>query len=143
MAGFEISEMSEDICSLLDDLGAKYKIHEKDDNEFSYLDEDEMSIREPNPYVSHPVIINLRRKISLFFANWHAHYCLDETDYAEFRETLSAIMNNELCSASAFLGKEHKWDSSVLAERTDVESKLPEEAFAGDQIMAQVCKEQW
>lgn len=145
MADFEISEIEKDICCLLDELGAKYKIHGKDDNEYSYLEENELSIRIPNPYVSHAIFINLQSKISLFFANWHAHYCYDETDYAEFCETLAAILNNTLCSASVFLGEgeECKWNCGVLAEKSDVENKPPEEAFAGNRIMAQVYSEQW
>lgn len=145
MADFEISEIAEDIYRLLDAPGIKYKIQSKDDNEYSYLEENELSISIPNPYLSHAIFINLQSEISLFYANWHAHYLYDETDHAEFCETLAAILNNMLCSASVFLGEgdECKLNESVLAEKSDVESKPPEEAFAGNRIMAQVDREQW
>lgn len=143
MESFEISEIAEDICCLLDELSVKYKIYGKDDNEFSYLEENELSIGISNPYVSHAIFINLQREISLFFADWHAHYCYDEADFSEFCETLAAILKNTVCSASVFLGEDRKWNGSVLAEKSNVESKPPEEAFAGNRIMAQVYREQW
>lgn len=145
MANPEISETAKDICCLLDELGAKYKIYVKDDNEYSYLEENELSIRIPNPYCSHAIFINLQSEISIYFADWHGHYCYDETDYAEFCETLSAILNNSVCSASVFLGEgeDCKWNGSTLAEKSDIENMSPEEAYAGNCIMAQVKREQW
>lgn len=139
----EIAEFAEDICCLLDDLGAKYTLHGKDNNEYSYLEENELSIRLLNPCVSHAIFINLQSEISIFFANWHAHYCYEEADFSELCETLAAILRNTVCSASVFLGEGEEWNGSVLAEKSNVESKPPEEAFAGSRIMAQVYKELW
>lgn len=62
----EIAEFAEDICCLLDDLGAKYTLHGKDNNEYSYLEENELSIRLLNPYVSHAIFINLQSELSIF-----------------------------------------------------------------------------
>ncbi len=143
MEGFGIIEAAKEICGLLDKLDVKYAIRRKDDNEYSYLEENELSIRLPNPYVSHAIFINLQREISLFFANWHAHYCYEEADFSELCETLAAILKNAVCSASVFLGEGEEWNGSVLAEKSNVEGKPPEETFVGSRIMAQVYKEQW
>lgn len=144
MEEFEPIDKLEDICRLLDDLGCKYKVHRHDDGEFSYLDDSEVSVKIPNPYDDRTMYIDLQGEISLYFGEeWHAHYYADEHDYQEFIATLRGILTNELCSVADFLGEEREWGGSTLAEKSDIESKPPEEAYAGNRIMAQVYKEKW
>lgn len=132
----------EEICGLLDELDVKYAIRRKDDNEYSYLEENELSIKLPNPYVSHAIFINLKREISLFFADWHAHYCYEEADFSELCETLAAILKNTVCSASVFLGEgeDRKWDGSVLAEKTTDRGSVCGKPYHGAGLQGTVGK---
>lgn len=140
---FQSVDKLDEVCALLDELAVKYEDHYNDDNEFSYLADGEVSIKIPDSFIERTMFIDFQGEISLYFADWHAHYCLDETYYAEFRETLTAILKNDLCSAAYFYGEELKWGGSTLALRADVENKPPDEAFAGNRIMAQVYREKW
>lgn len=76
------------------------------------------------------MFIDLQGEISLYFADWHTHYYLDKTDYAEFCETLTAILKNEICVGTVYLGSELKWHGSRLVLPTDIDNKPPFELFA-------------
>ncbi|MDE7399881.1 MAG: hypothetical protein K2N06_10185 [Oscillospiraceae bacterium] len=133
---FESWDKLDEIRLILNRLNVRYVVHRHDDEEFSYLNDNEICVKIPNPYTddtNRTVFIDLQDEISLFFgAEWHAHYYLTEEDYREFCETLSGFMKNELCSAAVFIGEDLHWGGSMLADRKSVSEKSAEEIFAGN-----------
>lgn len=142
MEEFDALGKLDEICGLLDELNCKYEIHERDGGEFSYLEDGDVCVKIPNPYADRPMFIDIQQEISLYFADWHAHYTACENDCAEFCETLRGFLENELCSAAYFLGDKREWGGSTTAFRADVLQKPPEECF-GMPVMARVYGERW
>lgn len=131
---FESWDKLNEIRGLLDGMNIKYEVHCHDEGEFSYLSDNEICIKIPNPYTddtNRTVFIDLQDEISLYFgAEWHEHYCLNEEDYCEFCETLSEFMKNEICSAAVFIGEDLRWHGSMIADRKSVAEKSAEKIFA-------------
>lgn len=129
---FEPLDKLEDVCALLDELSVKYEVHRDDEGGFSYLKDDEASIKIPNPYTDRTMFIDFQDEISLFFgAEWHEHYFLCERYYNELCETLFGLLKCELCSAAVFIGEERRWGGSMMSTKTEVAERSAEEIFAG------------
>lgn len=128
---FEPLDKLDEVCALLVELGMTYEVHRHDEGEFSYLKDDEASIKIPNPHTDRTMFIDFQDEISLFFGQeWHEHYFLTEYYFKEFLETLSGFLKNELCSAAVFIGEERRWGGSMMSTRTEVAEKSAEEIFA-------------
>lgn len=116
MDEFKSLDKLDEIRGILDEIGAKYEVHSHDDGEFSYLVDDEICIKIPNPYSERTMFIDLQDEISLFFGpEWHEHYYLTEEYFEDFRDTLTSILKNECCSHALFYGDDLQWGGSGLA----------------------------
>ncbi len=119
-----------DVQDLLDELSIKYELHRHDEDEFSYLKDDEVSIKMQNPFTERTAFIDFQDEISLFFGEeWHEHYYPYNDYFDEFLETLSGLFKNELCSAAVFIGDERRWGGSRLSSRVEISKKSAEEIF--------------
>lgn len=128
---FEPFDKLSDVCDLLDELSIKYEVHKHDNNEFSYLNEDEISIKVPDPFTERTMFIDFQDEISLFFGEeWHEHYYPSNNFFDEFLETLAGLLKNELCSAAVFIGDERRWGCSRLSSKAEVSQKSAEEIFS-------------
>ncbi|MDE7362607.1 MAG: hypothetical protein K2N38_11815 [Oscillospiraceae bacterium] len=103
----------ETVISLLDELVCKYELHSFGDAEYSWLGEDELSIMVINPNADRNMEIDFQNEISLFFAEWHDHFPLDETE--EMCTVITGIVRNEICSRAHFHGSEQQWGGSGLS----------------------------
>lgn len=131
MDEFKSLDKLNEICLVLGKLNVKYEVHRHDDGEFSYLSDNEICVKIPNPYSDRTMFIDLQDEISLFFGpEWHEHYYLTEEYYEEFRDTFTGILKNEHCSAAVFIGEDLRWGSSMLANKKSVFEKSAEEIFA-------------
>lgn len=129
---FDALDKLNEVCRLLDGLSVNYEIHRHDEGEFSYLKDDEASIKISNPYTDRTMFIDFQDEISLFFGKeWHEHYFLTEYYLKELLETLSGFLKNELCSAAVFTGEDRRWGGSMMSTRADVAEKSAEDIFAG------------
>ena len=118
------------VQDLLDELAVKYEVHHHGEGEFSYLKDDEISIKIPNPYNERTIFIDFQEEISLFFGEeWHEHYYPCNDYFDEFLETLAGLLKNELCSAAVFIGNERRWGCSMLSSRLEISKKNAEEIF--------------
>ena len=127
---FEPLEKTGDVCDLLDELAVKYEIRHHDEGEFSYLKEDEVSIKIQNPFTERTMFIDFQDEISLFFGEeWHAHYFPNDVYFSELLETLAGLLKSELCSAAVFIGDDGRWGGSMLSSRVEISRKSAEEIF--------------
>lgn len=95
---------SAEVCAFLDNLGVRYEFHRRDDGEFKYLKESEVSVKIPNPYAERTMFVDFQNEISLFFGEeWHEHYYPNDDDINEFYDTLKGILENVYCSAAVFI----------------------------------------
>ncbi len=110
----------EDICALLDGLGCRYTLHQNDEDYFSYLKNDEVSVEIPNPYTERTMFIDFQDEISLFFGeDWHCHYSPDEECFHELCKTIRGIMSNELCSVGKFSGEGRQFGGCLGAKSNE------------------------
>ncbi len=133
MDEFESLDKLDEIRAILEGLNVKYEVHRHDEEEFKYLEGNDICVKVPNPYSDRTMFIDLQDEISLFFGpEWHAHYYLIQEDFEEFCDTLAGILKNEFCSAAVFLGEELRWGGSMLADRKSVAEKSAEMILAED-----------
>lgn len=142
---FESWDKLDEICEILDRLNVKYEVHRHDEEEFKYLEENDICVKVPNPYSDRTIFIDLQDEISLFFGpEWHEHYYLTEESFGEFCDTLAGILKNECCSAAVFLGEELRWGGSMLADGQLVCENSAEMILAdGDPADAKEFRESW
>lgn len=103
----------ETVISLFDELGYKYELHSFGDAEYGWLGEGELSIMVINPNADRNMDIDFQNEISLFFAEWHDHFPLDEME--ELCAVITGIVSNEICSRAHFYGSEQQWGGSGLS----------------------------
>lgn len=128
---FETIEKLGAVQDLLDELSVKYEVHRHDEGEFSYLKDDEVSIKIQNPFTDRTVFIDFQDEISLFFGEeWHEHYYPYNDYFDEFLETLAGLLKNELCSAAVFVGDNRHWCGSRLSSMVEISEKSAEEVFS-------------
>lgn len=104
----------ETVVRLLDELGCKYELHRFGDAEYGWLGEGELSLAVINPNPDRNMDIDFQDEISLFFAEWHDHFPLDETK--DLCTVITGIVRNEICSSAHFHGNE-QWGGSGLSCR--------------------------
>lgn len=131
MDEFESWDKIDEIRLILDELNIKYETHFYDDEEFDYLNDNEICVKIPNPYSDRTMFIDLQDEISLFFGpEWHEHYYLTEEYFEKFRDVFTGILKNEYCSAAVFIGEDLRWHGSMIADRKSVAEKSAEKIFA-------------
>lgn len=145
MDEFESLDKLDEIRAILDGLNVKYEVHRHDEEEFKYLEENDICVKVPNPYSDRTMFIDLQDEISLFFGpEWHAHYYLTQEDFEEFCDTLAEILKNECCSAAVFIGEDLRWGGSMLADRKSVVENSAEMVLAeGDSTDAEEFRKSW
>lgn len=105
---------------LLDELALNYEVHYHDDGEFSFLEDGEVSIKVPDPYIDRTMFIDFQGEISLYFGTeWHDHYYPEESSFQDVCDTINGIINNEMCSSAVFYGEDLKWGGSWLSVNGD------------------------
>lgn len=143
-------DMLAGLDDMLEKLGVECAIHRGGDEALSDYDEDDACIIAINPHTDRNVEIYFsyysdsdfsKFELTLCFADWHAHF--SQSKFSDLSEMLRGFLTNEEGVASVFLGTELRWNGSSNVSRSDVETKPPDEAFAGTRIMAQVYKERW
>lgn len=128
---FEPIEKLGTVQDLLDGLSVKYEVHRHDEGEFSYLNDDEVSIKIQNPFTDRTVFIDFQDEISLYFGmEWHEHYYPNSDCFDEFLETLAGLLKNGLCSAAVFVGDDRHWCCSTLSSKVEISEKSAEEVFS-------------
>lgn len=145
MEEFDSVDRLDEIRGILDGLNVKYEVHRHDEEEFKYLEENDICVKIPNPYSESTIFIDLQDEISLFFGpEWHEHYYPNEEFFAEFCDTLAGILKNEYCSAAIFIGEELRWGGSMLSDRKSVNENSAEMIFAdGDSADAKEFRQSW
>lgn len=138
-------DMLAGLDDMLEKLGAECAIHRGGDETLPDYDEDDACFVAINPHMDRNAEIYFSvfsdYEMTLCFEDWHAHF--SQSEFSELSEILRGILTNEEGVASVFLGTERRRNGSSNVSRSDVESKPPDEAFAGTRIMAQVYKERW
>lgn len=145
--GFDgaLFDMLAGLDDMLEKLGVECAIHRGGDEALPDYDENDACFVAINPHTDRNAEIYFSDysdyEMTLCFADWHAHF--SQSEFSELGEILRGFLTNEEGVASVFLGTERRWNGSSNVSRSDVESKPPDEAFAGTRIMAQVYKERW
>lgn len=145
-------DMVAGLDDMLEKLGVECAIHRGGDEALPDYDEDDVCFVAINPHTDRNAEVYFSKcsvsdsdfsdyEMTLCFADWHAHF--SQSEFSELSEILRGFLTNEEGVASVFLGTERRWNGSSNVSRSDVETKPPDEAFAGTHIMAQVYKERW
>lgn len=142
---FESWDKLDEIRAILDEIGVKYEVHRHGEEEFKYLEENDICVKVPNPYSDRTMFIDLQDEISLFFGpEWHEHYYLTGEDFEDFSDTLVGILKNEYCSAAVFIGEDLRWGGSMLSDRKSVAEKSAEMILAwGNSADAKKLRKSW
>ena len=118
----------DDLCKLL--TGIKYEIHRHDEGEYSYLDENSICITVLNPYTGKEMYIDLEEEFTITFDAYHEHYGPDSNEYELLVQFVKQLLNNEICTASLYCGKERKWLGSTTYSRDEIQSMPIKQLFS-------------
>ena len=118
----------DDLCKLL--TGIEYEIHRHDEYEYSYLNEDSICITVINPYTGQKMYIDLEEEFTITFDAYHAHYSPDSYEYALLVQFIKQILNNEICVATLYCGKDRKWMGSTTCSIDEIQSMSIKQLFA-------------
>ena len=114
------TDKKQDICLLLQELNCKYELHRKNeadsDDEYKYLQENDICITVKNPYGKYPMYIDLENdgEFTLSYYKWHSHYYGEEWDYNMLCQDLKDILQNNKCAV--IINSNKRWIYSGLSE---------------------------
>lgn len=113
---FNPIDKRKELCELLNGYNLKYEMHTSNDKdeEYNYLDGENICITVINPYIEEKLYIDLEDEgeLTISFGEWHSHYYNDEEDYVNFLDDLKGIFNNEKCTC--IIKSTKRWLSSRL-----------------------------
>ncbi|GEM_PF-4658489 len=118
-----------EIRMLLDGLNCNYKVHRQGDEGFAYLDGFSACVTIFAPNSDRTIFIDSECGIFLYFEEEDCD-SLCESNFNSFAETLTAVLKNEICSASIYVGETKTLLSSGLKSKSEVEEKPVAELFA-------------
>lgn len=118
----------DDLCGLL--TGMEYEIHRHDEEEYSYLKGDDVCITVINPYDKRKMYIDLEEEFTITFDAYHAHYEPDAFGYKLLVEFIEQLINNEVCLASLYCGKDREWLGSTTYGRDEIQNPSIRQLFA-------------
>lgn len=110
-------DKKQEICSLLQQLNFQYEIHTSNsEEEYEYLDENDICIMIPNSNCEYPMYVDLEDdgEFTLSFYKWHMHYCCYEWDYNQLCKDLTDILKNSKCII--IINSNKRWLCSFLSE---------------------------
>lgn len=130
MEEFNALDKLGEVCGIFDGLAVEYEVHRRDEGEFSYLDEGEVSLKIPNPYTDRTMFIDFQYEISLFFGEmWHLHFNPYEDEYVIFVGMLNGILKNEQGIAELFAVEPPEWLASIIAAKDEINGNVTDLFF--------------
>lgn len=118
----------DDLCQLL--TGIEYEIHRHDEGEYSYLTEDFVCITVINPYTGQKLYIDLEEEFTITFDAYHEHYAPVPCEYELLIQFIKQTLNNEICMATLYCGKDRKWLGSTTYSREEIQSMSVKQLFS-------------
>lgn len=114
---FETLEKEDELIGLLSEYNIV--VHEKDDENYNYLEEESKCITILNAKNEEDVYIDLEDEFTLSMNGYHAHYQPYEEDYLEMVGTLKDYLEGHFCVVLLFTNKvdgELQWRLSSIYE---------------------------
>lgn len=123
-----------DLLALLS--GQKVDEYTNEDADFDYMENDDVALVVRNPHGGEDLIVELGAEFSLFFEKWQGHYDVFQSDYAQLKKDITAILSGMAGTVNLLAGG--RWVSSALCSGIPETSADPEELLkrydAGDEI---------
>lgn len=89
------------------------------DEEYCYLEENNVCITVLNPYQDKELFLDLSGEFTLSYTAFHCHYAPDLQGYKEMLSDLQGILQNEICAAIISYGTEKKWLGSISITKSE------------------------
>ncbi len=122
-------DKKEELCKLFEEC--LYEIHQKDQGEYHYLDEDDICITVKNSNESKVLYLDLNEEFTLTFGSFHSHYDCSEYDYEELVTDIREIIKSNIGVASIYHYYDGKlnWLGSHLVSIEETETKNVKQVF--------------
>lgn len=107
----------DELLELLKDYSVS--CHTCEEDEFDYLENDDLVLIVKNPLGGEELQIELGAEFSLFFEMWHTHYSAYESDFKRMKDDILLIIGGNSGAMSFFA--DGKWVGSTLCPEVPAE----------------------
>lgn len=96
------------------------------DEEYGYLEGDNVCLTVLNPYQDKELFIDLSDEFTLSYTAFHCHYDPDLYGYKAMVSDLQGVLRNEICAAVIYHGPEKKWLGSASITKSECDKPIKE-----------------